>query len=299
MSELFLKIASIIAPVLGMVLCGYAYARFRIKQAREEMVSINSIIGNLLTPMMIFSAMSQKEFDIYANWSLILAGLWVIFGSIIIGFMVAKLCGFSIKTFVPPMMYNNCGNMGVPLGLFAFGQLGFSQASILFVLCNVVYFSLGAWVLSGKKPSWVLFKTPIMSSILLGLTIALLRIPIPEFIQQTLMLMTHACIAMMMISLGVRLVDIEFKEAKIGIIGGIICPASSLLFAYILSSYQFISIDSSQMSAVFLFASLPPGVFSYILADKYNQQPTKVAAIVLIGNLLSLVFVPIGLTLAL
>lgn len=299
MPELFLKIISIIAPVLGMILCGYGYARLRPQHARTEMASVNQVIGGLLTPMMIFGAMSQKEFDLYANWPLILAGLWVIFGSLLIGWIVAKLCGFDLKTFLPPMIYNNCGNMGIPLGLFAFGQLGFSQAAILFVLCNLVYFSLGAWILSGGKFSWQLFKTPIMISISLGLVIALLRIPVPEFIQQTLTFMSNACIAMMMISLGVRLMDVEFKEAKIGIIGGMVCPASSLLFAYFLLHYRFIPVDVSQMGAILLFASLPPGVFSYILADAYNQQPTKVAAIVLIGNLMSLIFVPIGLALAL
>ncbi|MGL4767235.1 MAG: AEC family transporter [Formosimonas sp.] len=299
MFELFLKIASIIAPVLGMVLCGYIYARLRPHSARQEMVSVNQVIGGLLTPLMIFSAMSAKEFDIYTNWPLFLAGLWVIAGSILIGFIVARFMGFSIKTFVPPMMYNNCGNMGLPLALFAFGQLGFAQATVLFVLCNVLYFTLGAWILSGGKMSWQLLKTPIVGAMAFGLVFALLRIPVPEPIQHTLTFMSHTCITMMMISLGVRLMDVEFKEAKIGLIGGMVCPLSSLLFAYILLHYRFIPINNAQMSSLLLFASLPPGVFSYILADAYNQQPNKVAAIVLLGNLMSLIFVPLGLALAL
>jgi predicted permease len=299
MLERFLTIASIIAPVLGMVLCGYIYGRVRINTVRQEMGAVNQVIGGLLTPMMIFGAMSQKEFDIYSNLPLIGAGAWVILGSIVAGYIVAKIMGFDLKTFVPPMMYNNCGNMGLPLGLFAFGQLGFAQAAILFVLCNLLFFTLGAWILSGGKSSWQLLKTPIMGAMLAGIAVALLRINIPEPIQQTLHFMSQTCITMMMLSLGARLLDVDFKEAKIGLIGGIICPASSLLFAVFLQHYRFIPLNANQMGAVLLFASLPPGVFSYILADAYDQEPTKVAAIVLIGNLLSLLFVPIGLALAL
>jgi predicted permease len=48
-----------------------------------------------------------------------------------------------------------------------------------------------------------------------------------------------------------------------------------------------------------LFASLPPAVLNFLLADQYRQEPERVASIVLIGNLASLVFVPVGLAVAL
>ena len=46
---------------------------------------------------------------------------------------------------------------------------------------------------------------------------------------------------------------------------------------------------------MFLFASLPPSVFSFMVAETYQQEPDKVAAIVLLGNLAALGFVPLGL----
>jgi hypothetical protein len=50
---------------------------------------------------------------------------------------------------------------------------------------------------------------------------------------------------------------------------------------------------------MYLFASLPPAVFSYMVAEQYQQEPDKVAAIVLLGNLAAILFVPIGLWLGL
>ena len=35
-----------------------------------------------------------------------------------------------------------------------------------------------------------------------------------------------------------------------------------------------------------------------MVAEQYQQEPGKVASIVLIGNMISIVFVPLGLTLA-
>jgi len=50
-----------------------------------------------------------------------------------------------------------------------------------------------------------------------------------------------------------------------------------------------------QRGQMYLFASLPPAVFSFMIASAYKQEPDKVAAIVMLGNLAALVFVPLGL----
>jgi len=50
---------------------------------------------------------------------------------------------------------------------------------------------------------------------------------------------------------------------------------------------------------------LPPGLpgdragLNFIVAEQYNQEPAKVASIVLLGNLAALVFVPLGSSIAL
>ena len=54
-----------------------------------------------------------------------------------------------------------------------------------------------------------------------------------------------------------------------------------------------------QDSQLLLFAALPPAVLNYMFAERYNQEPDKVASMVLIGNIAALVFLPIALALAL
>ena len=43
---------------------------------------------------------------------------------------------------------------------------------------------------------------------------------------------------------------------------------------------------------------MPPAVMQYLLAERYQQEPERVAAMILLGNALAVVFVPIGLALA-
>jgi len=51
--------------------------------------------------------------------------------------------------------------------------------------------------------------------------------------------------------------------------------------------------------SLLLFGCLPPAVLNFMVAEQYAQEPGKVASIVLIGNVLSVLFVPVALSLAL
>ena len=44
-------------------------------------------------------------------------------GSGVAAWVLARVTGMQPKTLVPPMMFNNCGNLGLPLAVLAFGEL--------------------------------------------------------------------------------------------------------------------------------------------------------------------------------
>ncbi len=50
-----------------------------------------------------------------------------------------------------------------------------------------------------------------------------------------------------------------------------------------------------QAASLWVFAALPPAVLNYLVAEQYRQEPHKVASLVLIGNLGSLVVMPLVL----
>jgi hypothetical protein len=44
-----------------------------------------------------------------------------------------------------------------------------------------------------------------------------------------------------------------------------------------------------------VFAALPPAVLNFMLAERYDIEPHRVAAVVLLGNLVSLAVLPVVL----
>lgn len=292
------RILGIILPVFFIITAGYIYARLRGEVVKTHLFSVNRLCVELLSPLLLFSALAAKDFDLVENLPLMLTGVLIAIGSACIAWPIARLLGYDARTFVPPMMYNNCGNMGLPLAVLAFGAAGLSQAVALFVACSLVYFTLGVRLLEsgraeGRQSHWDMFATPMMFAMLGGILFAACRWTLPTILLQALRMIGEASIPLMLIALGVRMTDMNLRSWRIGLVGALVCPLAGLAIAMMID--PLISLTSVQRGQMYLFAALPPAVFTFMVAETYKQEPEKVAAIVMLGNLASLLFVPLGL----
>jgi len=299
---MFQRIFGIILPVFAIIAVGYGYARLRGDSVRADMGAVNRVSMEVLCPLLVFTALSAKDFDVGHNLVLILAGVLISLGSGLLAWPLARLLGYDVRSFVPPMMYNNCGNMGLPLAALAFGPAGLSAAVALFMAANLVYFSVGIKIIEagqhGRRSSFFKFMTsPMMLSMIFGMLCAVFRLSLPAPLLSALRMLGDACIPLMLFSLGVRMMDVNFRSWHIGLIGAIACPLTGLVSAGLLDLA--LPLTDMQRGQMYLFASLPPAVFCFMIAEQYKQEPDKVASIVLLGNLASLGFVPLGLWLGL
>ena len=144
---MFWRIAGIITPVVLIILVGYLYGR----KAHPDMAGINKATLDVIAPLLVVSAFVSKDFVLIDQWSLLLCGVAIVVGSGILAWPIAKISGMDPKTFVPPMMYNNCGNMGLPLAVLAFGSAGLSEAVALFMACSLAYFTAGIALMESGK----------------------------------------------------------------------------------------------------------------------------------------------------
>ena len=296
--EVFERILGIILPVFIIIGVGYAYARIRGEAVKSDMSSVNRVSMEALCPLLVFTALAGKDFDLAHNGTLILAGALISVGSGLLAWPLARMFGYDVRSFVPPMMYNNCGNMGLPLAVLAFGQSGLPAAVALFMACNLVYFTAGIKIIeigrTGAHSSPFKFlASPMMIAMMVGMVFSLLHISLPAPLFNALKMLGEACIPVMLFALGVRMMDVSFKSWHIGLVGAIVCPVAGLAVAWLLDGV--LSLTAAQRGQMYLFASLPPAVFCFMVAEQYKQEPDKVASIVLLGNLAALVFVPVGL----
>src|SRR5437762_8193076 len=134
---MLVRILGIILPVFSVIALGWLYAL----RAKPDLTWVNRMNMVLLGPALVFSALASKDFDIAANVPLIAGSLGVVLGSGLLAYPFAKLLHQDYRTWVPPMMFNNCGNMGLPLAYLTFGQPGLSAMVTLFTVSNLVHFT--------------------------------------------------------------------------------------------------------------------------------------------------------------
>ena len=291
--DLFFRILGIITPVLLISAIGYGYGRIR----RPDMTWINRLSTDLLFPMLIFSAMASKDFHILEYLPLIGCNILMILGSGLVAWGVARLLGYNPHAFVPPMMFTNVANMGLPLTLFAFGPSMLPAAVSLFMVSSLLHFTLGIRICAPQASIRGILKGPMLWAMSGGVAFSLLGLSLPPWLATSTKMIGDAAIPLGLFALGVGFSAFRVERWSIGIVGAVLCPLSSLLVIWPL--VHFLPLSPAMQGVLILYAALPPAVMNYIFAEQYKQDPGLVSAIVVAGNCASLVFVPFALYLAL
>jgi malate permease and related proteins len=291
--ELAARIAQVIVPVFLIVAVGFLYG----KRARPDLASFNRIVLDVLAPALVYTALASKDFQLGDQGVLLFGGAMLILASGIVGWFIARFSGTQARTLVPVVMFNNCGNMGLPLALLAFGSSNFGAAVALFSISNLIHFSLGARITSAHARTRDLLLSPLMIASALGFASAATGVRPPEMLFTGLKIMGEAMLPLMLFALGVRLTDLHRREVPLGLLGAFARPMVGLALAVPLA--WALGLTGESRGQLILFGALPPAVMQFLLAERYRQEPEKVAAMILLGNALAIVFIPVALALAL
>lgn len=281
------KLLLTVFPLFAVVLIGALYGRWK----HTDISIANRMNMDVFVPALVFSVLASKSFDLVAYQDLALAAAVVVLGSGLILVPLAWVMGWNLKTFIPPMMFNNTGNMGIPLIVLAFGEAALPAAVIVFIVEMLLHFSVGLYILDHKTRLSAMLKMPVVQATLLGLMFSLMGWSLPEPLAIPMDLLGQISIPLMLFTLGVRLLSVDLSDWRIGLSGAILCPLSGLIMAWLASFIW--SLDAQQWAILLVFSALPPAVLNYMVAEQYNQEPARVASIVLLGNFASVLTLPL------
>ena len=287
------RIVNIVFPIFLIVIAGFVYGR----KHQPEMVAANKMNMEVFLPALIFSALAGKSFALAENLPGIIGCIVITTGSGLLGWISARILGYNPKTLIPPVMFNNVGNMGLPLMLLTFGEKALGIAIVLMLVMTIMQFALTPWIISGRSPVSTVWREPFMIASALGIIVSLTGISVWQPILSACKIVGDISLGLMIFSLGVRLASTKLNSWAIGIAGAILTPVTGLIMAW--PFCQSVSLPNFTQDVLFIFGALPPAVSNFIFAERYNQEPDKVASIVIIGNVFSILFIPFALALRL
>ena len=290
---MLLRIVAILFPLFAITSVGFIVGR----RLRPDLSQANKLNMDVFVPALIFGALANKSFQIMEYLPLLGATAVAVFGSGQLGWGVARALGVAPRTFVPPMMFNNCGNLGLPLAVLAFGDAALAPAVVMFMVSNLAHFTFGAWLLDHNIKLSGVWRIPTVIATLGGLAVSLAGVELWQPAMLAIRMLGDISIPLMLFALGVRISESRIGAIRLGVIGAVARPAIGLALSFVL--VWLIPLPERERALLIVFGALPPAVLNYMFAERYNQEPEKVASMVLLGNVAAVLFLPVALAISL
>ena len=287
------QILEVVLPIFIIISVGFVYSR----AVKPDLSGINRMIVDIALPVLIFTSLSNKDFDPLSAAMFAMASVLLILASGLLAYPFARFSGANWRSLLPCVMFGNVGPVGIPLIVLAFGPEGLPIAVVLLVLSNILHFTLGAGVMSGRTHWRIVFTNHLVWATVTGIAVSQFGLTFPKWVDTPLTMIGNILVPTMLLSLGARLSTSAISDVGVGVRGTALTTLARIFACYII--LLIIPLEGIERGALILFACLPSAVFNYMLADKYDAEPNKVASMVVTGHFGSLIVLPLGLWLAL
>ena len=289
--DLLLTVLNITAPVFILAAIGFGWVKLGFEY-RVEFVT--RLAMTLSVPCLIFVALMKAEIKPEALASLTLACLVAYAIVTIVFFTVAAIVKIDYRTYVAPLTFGNTGNLGLPLALFAFGEIGLSYAVVILAVSSVLSFTFGIWLVSGGGSPLKAVKEPLVAATVLGAIFLWQGWETPVFLTNALELIGQMAIPIMLITLGVAVARLEIKEVGqaiwLSLIKVAVCAAVGWAAAV------WFGLEPIASAVLIVQLATPVAVTSYLIAEKYGAKAQPVAGLVVVSTLLSVITLPLILS---
>ena len=294
--EIYLKLFEVLFPVFFIVGIGVFLGK---KNPNIDTSFITTYSGNFGTPALVIFALTagSVSFEVFANFFIYAIILLALFG--IVGLIFLVLMKKDYLRELPTFFLPNTGNMGIPICLFAYGELGMGMAASISSLVVLLHFTLNIFLAKRAFDFHTIIKSPAFYAIIVTVLFLYFEQPIPQFVMNTVMLLAYGMIVMILMSLGIALTQMKvfsFKDSIITSIGRVIIgPIIGLIVIKIFN------LSGVGAGIVLIQSSMPSAILCYLIASMYSPKEIvdNISSTIVVSTLMSLITIPITLFFAL
>lgn len=281
------QILGVVTPVFIIAAIGFLWIKRRQPFDNETISTLVMYVG---TPCLIYTSLTANPPDLTLLGQMALAAIVVIALGLIAGSTLLRVLGWRQTTFLPSLIHPNCGNMGLPLVLLAFGETGLALGMAYFFVNSLSQYSLGLSISAGHFDPIALLRQPIIWAVAVVLLVLFTDVSMPGWFDDTASILGGLTIPAMLLMLGTSLARLRSASIKQTLV--VSCSRILLGLFFGLFAIWLLDLQGPAAGVVLVQSSMPPAVFNYIFADRYDREPEKVAAVVLQSTLISVVTLP-------
>lgn len=292
--NLVFTVLEITAPVFLLAAIGFGWVKVGIEY---QVRFVTQLAMTLSVPCLIFTSLMKTEIDPQALTKLSLASVAAYAAVSVVAYLMVRLGKLDLRTFMAPIIFGNTGNLGLPLALFAFGEVGLGYAVVVFAIMAIWSFTFGVWLVAGGGSLVKVVKEPLVGATVLGGIFLWQGWETPVFLTNALELIGQMAIPLMLITLGVAVARMHPGHIKratwISLVKLLLCFG----IAWVVG--QWFELDKVAFAVLVIQISTPVAVTSYLLAEKYGADSESVAGLVVVSTLMSVIAIPLMLAILL
>ena len=295
--EIYIKLFEVLFPVFFVVGIGYYLGK---TNPKIDTTFITSFAANIGTPAMVIYAITSTgiNFEIFRDyfWYYLLAiGLFALVGI----FTLYTLKTRDIVRELPPLIFPNTGNMGLPICMFAYGSKGLGVSASITSLIILCHFTLGVFLADRKFNLNVILKNPPFYAIIFSAIMLFYGIKMPLFVVNTTEWLMYVTIFLILMSLGIALTRLKVFSLSNALISSftrmIIGPAIGFFLIFIFD------LEGFAAGVLLIQCSMPSAVLNYLVGSIYSPKKIvdSIASTIVVSTLISFVTIPIVVYIAL
>lgn len=286
--NVILTVVEIVAPVFLLAALGFAWVKLGYEYRLDFVTKLAMTLG---VPCLIFVTLMQADIENEALTAIATATLAAYVIVVVVFFAISLAFKLDRQTFLAPLSFGNTGNLGLPLALFAFGDLGLGYAVVVFAVMAIISFTFGIWLVSGGGNPLSSLKEPLVGASLAGGLFLWMGWETPTVVTNTLSLIGQLGIPLMLITLGVALARLSPTDITrmvwLSALKVVICVAVAWPIGL------WFQLNDVAFAVLVLQVATPVAVTSYLLAEKYGADADSVAGLVVVSTLMSVGFLPL------
>ena len=279
-----------VIPVFLLGLVGFIIGKIR----KVDVKPFTDLIIFITGPALIISSLTKAKIEITNSFSVALGSLSVMLVMGTIAIIILKLTKSKKKGLILPIAVGNTGFLGFPVALFAFGNEGLARALIYDITNGLILFSIGIYIVARRNHLKEIFKLPLVYTLPFALTLNYFHIAIPPMIDKPLEMIGLMTIPLALMLLGYNVAHLKIKSFPLALGASVLRIGGGFLVAF--AVVNLFSLTGLVKNIIILEAAMPSAVMSMILCQRYNQDADLAASIVLIGTMLSIVSIPLILS---
>ena len=288
--QLLSILVDVVGPVFLVALAGYVWAR---RGAPFDPRFVSLLVTTVGTPALVIDNLTHSRLDLSVLGLIALACVVGHALSLGFGWLFLKAVRQPVSVYLPALAFPNSGNMGLPLGLFAFGETGLALAIAWYATASLMQFTVGQAIAAGGMNPRALLRLPVVWAIVIAIGLAASGVELPRVAGSALHILGGLMVPLMLLSLGYSLA--KLKTASFGRAAMFSLARLFGGFAIGWAVATLFGLDGAARGVVVAQSSMPSAVFNYMFAEKYNNRPEEVAGVVVISTFLSVPLLPLFL----